>query len=180
MLAAGVDVAVAAGKPASPDFGELVRAHQGMVFSIALGCLGDRAAAEDIAQEVFLELYRVRASMESAAHVLHWLRRVATHRSIDEARRRRFRSKSPLESLPEPACAADPGDPLLSSLLRQLVASLPEQARAVVILRFQEELSIAEIAEILEVPQRTVKSRLDRSLLLLREKLARRCGEKTT
>ena len=62
------------------------------------------------------------------------------------------------------------------STLRRMVASLPKNARAVVILRYQEELELAEIAQILDVPLNTVKSRLERSLGILREKLHRWSG----
>ena len=64
-------------------------------------------------------------------------------------------------------------DPLLSQGLRRMVASLPKDARVVIILRYQEELELADIAEILDIPVNTVKSRLQRSLELLRDKLNR-------
>jgi RNA polymerase sigma-70 factor (ECF subfamily) len=69
---------------------------------------------------------------------------------------------------------ASPGDPLLSDVLRRLIASLPESPRAVMVLRYQEDLDPAEIADILDMPLGTVKSHLQRSLTLLREKLERR------
>jgi RNA polymerase sigma-70 factor (ECF subfamily) len=62
----------------------------------------------------------------------------------------------------------------LNEALRRLVASLPETPRMVMILRYQEDLDPMEIAEVLEMPVATVKSHLQRSLSLLREKLARR------
>ena len=174
-----VEAAIPQPAPARPDdFGHLVHEHQGLVFSIAYHCLGDRAVAEEVAQDVFLELYRNLAAMESASHVVNWLRRVATHRSIDEARRRKLRPQTPLDKVREPASPSDIRDPLRSDLLRQLVATLPEKARMVVILRFQEEMELAEIAAAMDIPLGTVKSQLQRALTLLREKLARR-GEKT-
>jgi RNA polymerase sigma-70 factor, ECF subfamily len=62
--------------------------HQAMVFSIALRILGDRSAAEEAAQDVFLELHGKLVQMQSDAHVLYWLRRVTVNRAIDELRRR--------------------------------------------------------------------------------------------
>ena len=62
----------------------------------------------------------------------------------------------------------------MSDVLRRLIASLPETPRAVMVLRYQEDLDPAEIADILEMPLGTVKSHLQRSLSLLREKLERR------
>jgi RNA polymerase sigma-70 factor (ECF subfamily) len=67
-------------------FAALIRRHQNMVFSVALHMLRSRPAAEDLAQDVFLELYRSLSRLESDAHVVSWLRRVASHRCIDEIR----------------------------------------------------------------------------------------------
>jgi DNA-directed RNA polymerase specialized sigma24 family protein len=73
--------------------------------------------------------------------------------------------------LPEPTAPIPPGDPVLASKLRRLVAALPEKPRMIVTLRFQEDLEPSEIAEILEMPVNTVKSHLYRALDLLHEKL---------
>jgi RNA polymerase sigma-70 factor (ECF subfamily) len=159
-----------------PDFAVLVRGHQAMVFSIALHYLRDRAAAEELAQEVFLQLHRRLAEMKSAEHARHWLRKVTVHRCIDFARRSRIRPRIALEDVPEPAAAAAESDPMLSERLRKLVASLPEKPRMVMILRFQEDLEPGEIAELLNMPLRTVKSHLRRSLAMLREKFSRTVG----
>ena len=67
----------------STAFAELVQQHQGMVFSIAYHFLHDRALAEDLAQEVFLELYQSLDRIESSAHLTYWLRRVTANRCID-------------------------------------------------------------------------------------------------
>ena len=161
----------------SSAFAEIVREHQAMVFSIAYHFLHDRWLAEELAQEVFLQLHKNLAGVESPAHLKFWLRKVASHRSIDQARRRKLQPKVALEEIPEPAIAPQAGDPMLAGKLRRLVAALPEKSRLVVILRYQEDLEPAEIAEVLEMKVRTVKSHLQRSLALLREKLARRHGE---
>ncbi len=164
--------------------------HQSMVFSIALRILGDRFLAEETAQDVFLELYAKLDDLQSDAHVLHWLRRVTAHRSIDRIRQRDRRPEVATDpadfrdlafddrdlrdpSLPELAIEASPGDPLLSRQLRQLVASLPVTPRTVIVLRYQEECTPEEIAEALSMPVATVKSHLRRTLELLREKMAR-------
>lgn len=146
-----------------------------MVFSMAYAFLRDRAAAEEVAQDVFLELHRSLAKLDSSAHVVNWLRRVTAHRSID--RQRRQRPLWALEDVQEPAAPAGEGDPMLAEALRQLIVSLPEKPRLVMILRYQEDMDVAEIAEVLEMPSGTVKSHIQRSLKLLREKLLRRYGE---
>ena len=74
-----------------PDFEQLVDEHQSMVFSLALRMTGDRGLAEEIAQDVFLELDSNLGRMENAAHACFWLRRVAMSRSADALRRRRVR-----------------------------------------------------------------------------------------
>src|SRR6266567_4341290 len=67
-------------------FAELIRAHEEMVFSIALHFFHDRARAEEIAQEVFLQMYRRLGEIESPAHLTFWLRRVTANRCIDAGR----------------------------------------------------------------------------------------------
>ena len=65
----------------------LLKRHQAMVFSVALRITGNREAAEEVAQDVFLELHRCMNSVQSEEHALFWLRKVAAHRAIDAARR---------------------------------------------------------------------------------------------
>jgi RNA polymerase sigma-70 factor (ECF subfamily) len=167
-----MDAAVSDALQFPPDFAVLVRAHQAMVFSVALSFLRDSGAAEEVAQDVFLELHRVLPSLASDQHILRWLRRVTAHRSIDALRRRR--PALALVDVKEPEAAPDSGDVLLQESLRRLIAELPPRPRMAMILRYQEDLEPTEIAEILEVPVRTVKSQLQRSIALMREKLARR------
>ena len=158
-----------------PGFEELVRGYQSMVFSIAYHFLQDRGAAEEIAQDVFLQLHRALPSIESEAHVSAWLRKVTSHRCIDYARRRR--RDLALDEIPEPASVTAPGDPLMARRLRRMVASLPPKARIVVVLRYQEEMEPEEIARLFGWRLNTVKSQLHRSLTMLREKLGRTLGE---
>ena len=152
-------------------FAALVRRHQNMVFSVALHMLRSRPAAEDLAQEVFLELYRSLGKLESDAHLISWLRRVASHRCIDEIRRRNHRPEFPTDALPDPGHAPQTREVFVAERLQALVANLPARARMVVVLRFQEEMDPTEIAETLDMPVNTVKSHLRRSIAALRERL---------
>ena len=154
-------------------FAEIVREHQAMVYSLALHFLRDPAIAEDVAQEVFLELYRSLASIKSADHLRFWLRKVACHRSIDRARRNRRNVTLNLDDVPESATAAPADDPLFEGRLWRLVQSLPEKPRVALILRYQEDLTVPEVAEVMGMPRNTVKSLLGRAVDLLREKLDR-------
>ena len=157
-------------------FEDLVRRHQRMVFSLAFHFLRDRAAAEEVAQDVFLRLHRHFDDVGSGKGVVFWLRRVTSNRCIDYARQRRFRLVS-FDTAPEPAIEPQPRDPLLSRRLRRLVGSLPRQSRMVVILRYQEDLMPEEIARILDAPVASVKSQLHRALRMLREKMIRVVGD---
>jgi RNA polymerase sigma-70 factor (ECF subfamily) len=156
------------------EFCELVRRHQAMVYSLAWRFLHDRGLAEEVAQEVFLSLHRNLRSISSHAHAVSWLRKVTAQRAIDEGRRRLRRPGVALELVAEPAADEAVRDPMLADTLRRLVASLPEAPRMVMVLRYQEDLDPSEIAETLSMPLGTVKSHLQRSLALLREKLERR------
>lgn len=158
-------------------FAEIVREHQAMVFSIGWHYLNDHATAEDMAQEVFLELYQGLSAIQSAAHLTHWLHRVAVHRSIDQGRRKKFRRELALEEIHEPASGDAPADSFLSERLRQTLARLPEKQRMIVLLRYQEDLGPGDIAELMSMPVNTVKSTLHRALEELRGKLARKLKE---
>jgi RNA polymerase sigma-70 factor (ECF subfamily) len=156
------------------DFADIVAENQSMVFSLALRFLRNREVAEELAQDVFLQCYRQIGQIEDAAHACSWLRRAICHRSIDELRKRRIRPAIGLDDIPEPAAGGAMPDLMMQDQLRGLVGSLPEKARMVVVLRYQEDLLPSEIAEMLEMPVSTVKSHLHRSLALLRGRLEKR------
>jgi RNA polymerase sigma-70 factor (ECF subfamily) len=159
------------------SFAAIVEEYQAMVFSIAFHFLHDRCTAEDVAQEVFLELYQRLSTIQSAAHLTYWLRRVAVHRAIDQGRRRKHRSETALEDAPEVSGVSSMRDPMLNGQLQRTLAALPEKQRMIVVLRYQEDLGPAEIADILQMPVNTVKSTLHRSLEELRRLLTRKLGE---
>jgi len=151
-------------------FDAIVRQHTSMIYSIAFHFLRDGALAEDITQEAFLRLSRNLKEIKSETHLALWLRRVAARLCIDEQRKitKRFR---PLESIQEPVSEQPDNDFLADERIQTMIAELPEQTRIALILRFQEDLSPSEIADILQEPVNTVKSRLQRALVILRKKL---------
>jgi RNA polymerase sigma-70 factor (ECF subfamily) len=154
-----------------PDFEQLVDTHQSMVFSLAWRMTGDRGLAEEIAQDVFLELDRFMDRIESAQHAGFWLRRVTMSRSTDAMRRRRVRGVDLWVEIEEDhgAPAEERSSPL-GARLEHLLTTLPEPQRAALLLRYQEDLTPEEIAATLEAPLATVKSNLQRGLKLLRSK----------
>lgn len=154
-----------------PDFERLLDEHQSMVFSLALRMTGDRGLAEEIAQDVFLELDRNLSRMEGPEHVLYWLRRVAMSRSADAFRRRRVRGMDLWVEIEEQhGVTPEERSSPLGSRLEALLTTLPEPQRAALVLRYQEDLTPEEIARTLQSPLATVKSNLQRGLKLLRAK----------
>jgi RNA polymerase sigma-70 factor (ECF subfamily) len=160
---------------ADDDFRRLVETHQRMVFSIALRIAGDYATAEEVAQDVFLELHRSRERLAGEDHVRFWLRRVATHRSIDALRRMAVRPEAAAEEWIEelhPGEQPSAGSVSLQARLETLLRGLPEPMRVAVLLRYQEEMAPDEIAAVLGKSVAAVKSHLHHGLTLLRRKAA--------
>jgi RNA polymerase sigma-70 factor (ECF subfamily) len=150
-------------------FAALINRHQKMVYSVALRMLGQRELAEDMAQEVFIQLHAKLASLESPSHLIFWLRRAAAHRAIDQLRRPAMLRMSALDEEADRVAVESPEDPLLQRRLRELLLKLNPVARAVMTLRYQEDLDPPDIADILDMPLNTVKSHLKRSLETLRQ-----------
>ncbi len=159
-----------------PTFVEAVEAHKAMVFSIAWHVLRDRSAAEELAQDVFLQLHCSWRSMKSREHIVFWLRKVATHRALDQVRKRNNRSETSLDDTGEPTVLERMQDSLLSSYLERMVASLPERQRAAIVLRYQEDMAPDEIAKVMDMNVSTVKTLIVRGLDLLRAKTRYRLG----
>lgn len=158
-------------------FAALVTGHQKSVFGLALRMLGSAHLAEDIAQEVFMQLHAKLTSIESPEHLRFWLRRVTANKAIDHLRRSSRLKVISLEEESQQVGTEDPGDPLLQKRLRAMLLQLTPAARAVMTLRFQDDLDPLEIARILDMPVNTVKSHLKRSLEVLRQGLKDRAHE---
>ena len=182
-----------AGEPRA--FEELVTAYQHRVFGVALRMLGSRAEAEEIAQEVFLRAYRALADFRGDARLGTWLYGIASRLCLNRLAspdRRVARGDAALADVPaatpDAAAAAEraeldaalraaiaglPEDRRLDAALRAAIAGLPEDRRLVLVLRDVEGLSYEEIAEALALDPGTVRSRLHRARLQLKEKLER-------
>lgn len=150
-------------------FADLIERHEDMVYSLAWHFFGDRSRAEETAQDVFLQLYRNLDGIQSDAHLLFWLRQVTTRRCIDQTRRVKLKAVS-LDDV-ELRSADKQADPFLDRRLRESIEALPEVQRAVLTLRYQEDLDPSEICRIVDMPVNTVKSHLHRALQALRRKL---------
>lgn len=157
------------------DFRRLIETHQRMVFSLALRIIGDYATAEEVAQDVFLELHRSGEGLESEDHVRFWLRRTTKHRAIDALRRKATRPEAAAEEWMEEQHAGAAASVLTAGTqarLETLLRTLPEALRVAVVLRYQEEMLPDEIATLLGQSVASVKSQLHRGLTLLRRKAA--------
>ncbi len=127
----------------------------------------------NLAQDVFLQLHGVLAQIEDDAHLKHWLLRTVSHRCIDRLRSEGRQPRLvPMEALPEIEAPEARQDPARRRATAQLLLELAPDARAVLLLRFQEDLDPAQIATVLAMSVNTVKSHVRRSLDWLRAQLA--------
>jgi RNA polymerase sigma-70 factor (ECF subfamily) len=160
-------------------FEEMVTAYQHRVFGVALRMLGNRAEAEDIAQDTFLRAHRALGEFRGEARLGTWLYAIASRLCLNRlaSGARRHEQHNDLALSQAPAEGADAAGTLergeLEAALREAVAALPEDRRIVVVLRDLEGLGYEEIAEVLGVPLNTVRSRLHRARLDLKAKLER-------
>jgi RNA polymerase sigma-70 factor (ECF subfamily) len=144
---------------------ELFDRHWGAAYRAALLVTGDRAAAEDIAQEAFLSALRALPSFDLRRPLRPWLHRIVVNRAIDWSRARALRHEVGAEAAGEAAAHAGRGDaPQLGDDVMAALMSLGEEQRAVVVLRYVLELTPGEIGRMLGLPRGTVNSRLRRGL----------------
>jgi RNA polymerase sigma-70 factor (ECF subfamily) len=156
----------------------LVEQYQGLVYSLAWRMLGDAEEARDAAQETFLCALEALPRFRGECALSTWLYRIAANACITRSRQRRQRRAREV-----PADEQDPPDERSptslerveqnqrDALLHQAVAELPEPYRLVIGLHYFEDLTIAEVAQVLKVPEGTVKARLFRAQRLLQRKL---------
>ena len=160
-------------------FEELVRIQQHRVYGLALRMLGNPAEAQDVAQEAFLRAHRGLAEFRGEARLSTWLYAIVSHLCLSRlASSERRLTRDGEETLsriadarPGPDQALEQGE--LEEALHRAIGELPEERRIVVVLRDVEGLAYEEIAEVLDLPLGTVRSRLHRARLDLKEKLER-------
>ncbi|WP_232676476.1 SigE family RNA polymerase sigma factor [Nocardioides sp. R-C-SC26] len=154
--------------PSDAEFASLVEAVWPRLYRTAYLLIGDAGEAEDLVQTALAKTYaswgRVR-SVDAAPGYAHTTL-VNTARSW--FRTKRWRNERPTEALPEPTSASDDIDPSLRPTLLAALAALPPRQRAVVVLRFYEDHSVAETAHLLGVTDGTVKSQTSAALTTLR------------
>ncbi|HEY9306852.1 MAG TPA: sigma-70 family RNA polymerase sigma factor [Microbacterium sp.] len=147
----------------------LYDAHAAPVWRYVVHLTGDRAGADDIVQETLLRAWRTPRILEQdPSSTRSWMFTVARHLVIDEARSARRRREIGVAEVPERA-APDATDALFEAILvEEALAALTTEHRAVVIRAYYRGLSVAEMADELDIPPGTVKSRLHYGLRALR------------
>ncbi|HVT89085.1 MAG TPA: RNA polymerase sigma factor [Tepidisphaeraceae bacterium] len=151
-------------------FHTLVDRHAKALFRIALSLCGNRTDAEDIVQETFLGAYRGMKNFAERSSVKTWLMQILTRQS----HKAWHKSKNQRDSLPINEQTAD--DRSASRVedrmdVMQMLQSLPQPHREVIVLRHLQGLSYDEMARVLNLPQGTVESRLTRARAELRSRL---------
>ena len=165
-------------------FRQLVTEHRNAVYNLTYRMLGNRAEAEDVAQEVFITVFKTIDSFREEAKFSTWLYRVTVNHCKNRIKylaRRHDRKRDDIDEAGPAMTDPNPQhrpDHALSGMqtektLQEAVNSLDEEHRVLVVLRDIEDLSIEEICEITGLPDGTVKSRLHRARLALRKKLTR-------
>jgi len=172
-------------------FNEVVRTHGDKVFSLVFRMIGNRAEAEDLAQEVFVTVFKTVDSFRGESKFSTWLLRIAANHCKNRIKylSRRRTDGSGLDNIAEEKMSDVGRAPLqshidgpdvlmeaaeLEGLMQKAIATLDEEQRLLIILRDVEELSYEEIGEVTSLVEGTIKSRLHRARMVIKEYLARR------
>ncbi len=168
----------------SEAFGEIVKRWERKIFALCFGMLSREDEARDAAQETFISAYRNLKNFRGDAKVSSWLHRIAVNQCLTVKRRAKTRSESFLDDETNqdekvfvaplnlsPSRTTEQNERL--KIIRQAVASLPADLRQVVVMKEFEEMTFQEIADTLDLPLSTIKSRLYTALKQLRMKLER-------
>lgn len=162
-------------------FGEIVRRYQKQIYSLAYRLTNDAEDAQDLAQEAFIKLYKVLDKYDREKPFFPWMYKVAANVCYSKLRKRPREQEvsldkviefSPLipqqDTYPEDYCETRE----TQRLVQQAIAELPEKYRMPLVLRYLEDLSYKQIAEVLDLPVTTIETRLYRAKALLQKRLA--------
>ena len=165
-------------------FGEIVQRHEGRLYNTIYRLVGSADDARDLLQDTFVKAYENLKTFRGGSSLYTWLFRIAVNTSLSHRRRRKWvQMSAPAgdEDDPNPGnavadtAAANPADRLITAetevLVQEAINGLDDEHRTVVVLRDIQHCDYRQIAEILEVPPGTVKSRLHRARMMLRDKL---------
>lgn len=149
-------------------FGALVERYQKPLFNLAYGILNDPDEAEEVAQAAFVKAYERLASYDLQRRFFSWLYRIALNEAITAANRKQRFSRIEGDVVDDGGTGGGEEQVQREELLRAALRELKPDHRVVVVLKHLQGLSYTEISQILETPERTVKSRLFSARLALR------------
>jgi RNA polymerase sigma-70 factor, ECF subfamily len=184
---ADIDLAALAGGGDESAFERIMRRHNRLLFRTARSILRSDTEAEDALQEAYLRAWRSLGSFRADARLSTWLVRIVVNESLGRLRRRSAQViplETAMDAADHPAPPWQEDDPdrqpervamraEVRRLMEARIDTLPEAFRSVFVLRAVEELSVEEVASVLEIPEATVRSRFFRARSLLREGLSR-------
>jgi len=165
-------------------FGVLVRRWESPIYGLSFRMLGRDEDARDVCQETFISAYRNLKKFRGDSKFSSWLYRIALNACHSRLRRAETGLTQPLENLTSEGVAVEYSDPAAedvseklqrdqrATLVRRALQALPPEMRQVILMKEYEDLTFNEIAEILEIPVSTVKSRLYTGLQQMRARLA--------
>ncbi len=166
----------------------LVRRYQARLYGLAYHYLGDAEDARDVAQEIFISMYKYLDRCEGGAHLVPWMMRIARNACIDRLRRRNARP--PAQDLPVEEATAlvatGPAPDVMwereeqKQIVHQAMQSMSELNREMIILKEMQGLRLEEIARMLDLPLGTVKSRSSRARVELTRRVLAITGENGT
>jgi RNA polymerase sigma-70 factor, ECF subfamily len=159
----------------------LMRRYNQLLYRTARAILRNDQDAEDAIQEAYVQAYVHLAQFEGRGKLSSWLTRIVINEATRRLRRRHLSAQVGEEMLDVPATMCGPEQEVVRAELRRALESavdeLPDVFRTTFVLRDVEELSTAETADCLDIPEETVKTRLHRARTLLRRSLRTRLGE---
>jgi RNA polymerase sigma-70 factor, ECF subfamily len=150
----------------------LVRRHRGRIYRIALRMLGNRHDAEDVSQDVVIQVWTALTGFTGSSSFTTWLYRIVVNRCLNSARGHRW-TRAVLDDDPPPAAGAD--ETVIARhrvrATMQAIAALPPEQRAVIVLHQLEGLTYREVAAVVNISEDAVRGRLHRARLSLLEAL---------
>ncbi|HET7611829.1 MAG TPA: sigma-70 family RNA polymerase sigma factor [Rhodanobacteraceae bacterium] len=145
-------------------FAQLIECYERPMFNVAYRMLGSSAEAADATQDVFLKVFENIAGYDPKYRLFSWIYRIAVNESIDRLKHRRHAQTVDVEEFPLASGERGPeqvaGDAQIHGLIQAALMELQYDHRAVIVLRHYADCSYAQMAEILRIPEKTVKSRL--------------------
>jgi RNA polymerase sigma-70 factor (ECF subfamily) len=163
----------------SAAFGQLVRDHQNRLYNAIVHVVGDRVEAEDVVQEAFVQAYLKLETFQRQSAFYTWLYRIAFNNAVSRKRRKRVETSVDLARELGGSEPEDSDDAPTARLERQeqaqqiheALSRLTDEHRSILVLREIEEFDYEAIAEVLDINIGTVRSRLHRARVQLRDKL---------